>query len=98
MDDLLRYNGTMKRDPRIEAWFAVVDPHRFLVQPWFERMRRCGPDVRELFRDGGPFACVAYPPFAYVGACKAHANVGFYHGAMLPDPRRLLEGGGKHMR
>jgi hypothetical protein len=37
-------------------------------------------------------------PFGYVNAFKAHANVGFYRGAMLADPAGLLEGAGKRMR
>ena len=98
MEDLLRYNDTRRRDPRIDAWFAVIDPHRFMVQPWFQRMRDCGDDVRELFHDGCPIACVGDAPFGYVNAFKSHANVGFYHGAALRDPASLLEGHGKHMR
>ena len=42
--------------------------------------------------------CVQDAPFAYVGVFKAHVNVGFFHGATLPDPERLLEGNGKDMR
>ncbi len=98
MDDILRYNGTMRRDPRIEAWFAVSDPHRLMVRTWFDRMRDCGDDVCELLHDSCPIACVTDAPFGYVNAFTAHANVGFYHGAMLPDPAHLLEGQGKRMR
>lgn len=98
MDDLLRYDGTVRRDPRIEAWFSPADPYRLMVRSWFERMRDCGADVRELFHDGCPIACVRDAPFGYVGAFKAHASVGFYHGAALADPAGLLEGQGKHMR
>jgi len=98
MEDFLRYDGTMKRDPRIAAWFDVADPYRLMVREWFEQMRGCGADVRELFHDGCPIACVGDAPFGYVGAFKAHANVGFYHGAELADPASLLEGQGKHMR
>jgi hypothetical protein len=61
-------------------------------------MRACGDDVRELMHDGCPTACVADAPFAYVNVFKAHANVGFFHGASLRDPARLLEGSGKYMR
>jgi hypothetical protein len=43
-------------------------------------------------------ACVGDAPFGYVNAFKAHANVGFFHGAMLADPTGLLEGAGKRMR
>ena len=48
--------------------------------------------------DGHPTACVSDAAFAYVNAFKAHVNVGFFHGAELPDPTRLLEGTGKYMR
>ncbi len=99
MDDLLRFTGAVRRDPRIEAWFSdFADPHRLTVRVWFERMRGCGTDVRELLHDGCPIACVDDAPFGYVNAYKAHANVGFYYGAMLGDPAGLLEGEGKRMR
>jgi len=54
--------------------------------------------VRELLHDGCPVACLGDAPFGYVNAFKSHVNVGFFHGASLPDPSRLLEGSGKFMR
>jgi hypothetical protein len=103
MEDFLRFPSAVERDPRIEAWFEVTDPFRPMVQPWFERMRDCGPDVRELLQDGCPVACVGdaafgYVKFGYVNAFTAHASVGFFHGAALADPAGLLEGAGKRMR
>ena len=99
MNDILRFNGAVRHDPRIEAWFAgVTDPHRLMTRPWFERMRDCGVDVRELLHDGCPVACVGDAPFGDVNAFKAHASVGFFHGAALADPAGLLEGAGKRMR
>ena len=99
MNGLLRFSGTVRRDPAIEAWFnKYPDPLRMMVQPWFERLRGCGGDVRELLQDGCPVACVGDLPFAYVNAFKAHAAVGFFQGAALADPARLLEGEGKRMR
>jgi hypothetical protein len=99
MTDLLRFTGAVRRDPRIEAWFSdFADPLRLTVRPWFERMRGCGGDVRELLHDGCPTACVGDAPFGYVNAFKAHANVGFFYGATLADPAGLLEGEGKRMR
>jgi hypothetical protein len=99
MNELLRFPGAVRRDPRIEAWFSEFpDPHRLMTRAWFERMRDCGEDVRELLHDGCPVACVEDAAFGYVNAFKAHANVGFFHGAMLPDPAGLLEGEGKRMR
>ncbi len=69
-----------------------------IAQYWFEVMRDCGDDVRELLHDGHPTACVADAAFAYVNAFKAHVNVGFFRGAELPDPNGLLEGTGRFMR
>ena len=96
---LFRLTGALRRDPAVEDWFTgLTDPHRLVVRPWFERMRACGPDVRELIHDGCPVACVGEAAFGYVNAFRAHANVGFYNGADLPDPAGLLEGTGKRMR
>ncbi len=65
---------------------------------WFEVMRNCGDDVRELLHDGHTTACVEDSAFAYVNAFKDHVNVGFFRGAGIPDPDGLLEGAGKFMR
>jgi len=69
-----------------------------IAQRWFEVMRGCGDDVREILHDGHPTACVGDAAFAYVNAFQAHVNVGFFRGAELPDPHGLLEGRGKLMR
>ncbi len=71
---------------------------RRLAQPWFEQLRACGPDVRDLVHDGHPTACADDAAFAYVDAFSAHVNVGFYFGAALADPAGLLEGAGTRMR
>jgi hypothetical protein len=99
MEGLMRFPSAVRRDPQIEAWFAM--PHeemRRLALPWFEAMRACGDDVREHFHDGHPMACVGDAAFGYVGAFKAHVNVGFFNGTSLDDPAGLLEGTGKRMR
>jgi hypothetical protein len=69
-----------------------------IAQRWFEVMRHCGGDVRELLHDGHPTACVTDAAFAYVNAFKFHVNVGFFRGAEIADPDGLLEGTGKFMR
>ena len=69
-----------------------------IAKEWFEVMRACGEDVRELLHDRHPTACVADAAFGYVNAFKAHVNVGFFRGAEIADPEGLLEGAGKFMR
>jgi hypothetical protein len=99
MDDVFRLPGAVRHDPAIDSWFSdILDPHRLSVRPWFERMRKCGPDVREIIHDGCPVACVGDAAFGYVNAFKAHASVGFFRGAALPDPACVLQGTGRRMR
>jgi hypothetical protein len=99
MSQLFRLPSAVRRDPGVDAWFLKPDDElRRIAQPWFELMRGCGPDVRELLADGHPTACVGDAAFAYVDAFTAHVNVGFFHGASLDDPAGLLEGAGKRMR
>ena len=99
MGDLFRLPSAVEREPRIDRWLeeqrADVRP---IVKMWFECMRQCGADVRELIHDECPAACVGDAAFGYVGAFKGHVNVGFFHGASLKDPAHLLEGAGKRMR
>src|ERR1700722_11187192 len=99
MSQLLRFPSAVRRDPAVDAWFFKPDDElRGFARPWFEQMRDCGADVRELLHDGHPTACVGDAAFGYVNAFSAHVNVGFFHAATLDDPARLLEGAGKRMR
>ena len=97
--DFLRFNGAVERDPAIDVW---MNEHRgelgAIAQQWFEVMRNCGDEVRELMHDGCPVACLGDAPFGYVNVFTSHVNVGFFHGAALPDPLHLLQGSGKSMR
>ena len=99
MTRLLRFSGSVKRDPAIEIWMKDHAGELGIVaKHWFDVMRKCGEDVRELLHDGHPTACVADAGFAYVNAFKAHVNVGFFRGAEIADPKGILEGTGKFMR
>lgn len=98
MDALFRFPAARRRDPEVDRWLAAGDPLRGLVAPWFARPYGCGPDVRALIHDGRPTACAGDAAFAYVDAYAAHANIGFFFGAALPDPAGLLQGAGKRMR
>ncbi len=97
--DFLRFNGAVEHDPAIDLWMKERPGELgAIAHRWFEVMRNCGDEVRELLHDGCPTACLGDAPFAYVNVFTSHVNVGFFHGASLRDPARLLEGSGKFMR
>lgn len=97
--DLLRFNGAVERDPAIDGWMKEhAGELGAIAHEWFEVMRKCGDEVRELLHDGCPTACLGDAPFGYVNVFTSHINVGFFHGASLPDPARLLQGSGRFMR
>lgn len=99
MEKLMRFPTAVRRDPAVERWLRE-HPGELgaMAQRWFEVMRNCGDDVRELLHDGHPTACIGDAAFGYVNVFTAHANVGFFRGAELPDPGGLLEGAGRNMR
>jgi len=97
--NFLRFNGAVECDPAINAWMKQhAGELGDIARLWFEVMRKCGDEVRELFHDGCPVACLGDAPFGYVNVFTSHVNVGFFHGDALPDPARLLQGNGKFMR
>lgn len=99
MSILFRLPGARRDDPDVATWFEAGDDGiRRLALHWFDRIRACGSDVLEIMHDHQPTACVGDAAFAYVAAYRAHAALGFFHGADLPDPAGVLEGAGKRMR
>jgi hypothetical protein len=99
MDDLFRFPSARRNDPAVDAWIGAQPAELgALAGYWFNQLRQCGPDIRELIHDGCPVACVQDVAFAYVNVFTAHVNVGFYQGAAIDDPFGLLEGAGRRMR
>ena len=99
IETFLRFNGAVQHDPAIDTW---IKDHAgelgAIAHRWFDVMRKCGDEVRELLHDGCPTACLGDAPFGYVNVFTSHVNVGFFHGNALPDPAHLLQGDGKFMR
>lgn len=99
MSRFLRFDGAVRHQPQIDQWFDARAPELAVIaRHWFEVMRSCGDDVTELLHDGHPTACVADAAFGYVNVFTSHVNIGFFHGASLADPARLLRGTGRFMR
>lgn len=85
MNRLMRFPNSAKRDPDIGAWMNEhSDELGVIAKYWFDVMRDCGNDVRELMHDGHPTACVGDAAFAYVNVFKAHVNVGFFVAPSFP--------------
>lgn len=97
--ELLRFDDAVEREPAIDAWLKEhAGELGTIALQWFEAMRKCGDEVREVLHDGCPVACLGDVPFGYVNVFSSHVNVGFFQGAALPDPAHLLQGAGKRMR
>ncbi|MBB5059274.1 hypothetical protein HDF16_003997 [Granulicella aggregans] len=97
--ELLRFDGAVERDPAIDEWMKDHEGELGdIARHWFDVMRSCGDEARELLHDGCPVACLGDAAFGYVNVFTSHVNVGFFQGAALPDPSRLLQGAGKFMR
>ena len=88
--ELFRLNGAVERDPAINGWMKEhASELGVIAQKWFEVMRKCGDEVRELLHDGCPTACLGDAAFGYVNVFTSHVNVGFFQGVSLPDPNAL---------
>lgn len=99
MEKLFRLSLGVRRDPAVETWFEEQPAELgTLARTWFAKARACGFDVLEMIHDGCPVACVKDVPFVNVNVAKAHVTIGFFRGALLKDPARLLQGTGKRMR
>lgn len=97
--ELFRLDGAVERDPAIDAWMKEhAGELGAIARQWFEVMRKCGDEVRELLHDGCPTACLGDAAFAYVNVFRSYVNVGFFQGGALPDPAHLSQGTGKFMR
>ena len=98
-EDIFRISRAVNRIWMLQAWLTDEPVElRAIARHWFARIPACGDDVRELMHDSCPVACIEDAPFANVNSFKSHVNVGFFNGASLHDPARLLEGSGKRMR
>lgn len=93
----MRFAGAVRRDPAVEDWFTRhPDPLRLMARFWFERMRACGGDVRELLHDGCPVACVGDAAFGYVNAFRPMPTSAFSVARRcrtLPDCSKALARG-----
>jgi hypothetical protein len=82
----------------VEQWFDGLAPaQREIAERVRSAVRKAAPRVEESIKWGRPVFSVG-ANIAYLTAAKSHITFGFFDGAGLADPDRLLEGSGKQMR
>src|SRR5258707_4865063 len=65
--DLLRFNGAVERDHAINVWMKEhAGELGSIAHQWFEAMRKCGDEVRELLHDRCTVASLGDASFGYV--------------------------------
>lgn len=93
---------------RTGTWDDIFAPHRSDLQQIAahlrDTIRAAHPDAFEEARTGDNAYHFGVGPrkmadgYAYLMPQKDRINLGFYHGAILPDPDGLLGGTGKSLR
>lgn len=92
-------------EPKVAPREDSVDGYLTKVAPWqrtvIEKLRTIvkasTPNASEVYKWGQP-VFEHKGPFAYVKAHAAQVNFGFWRGAELDDPKRMLQGEGERMR
>ncbi len=98
----------MQTDDRLGTFDDVVALSQGVVRDLLIEMRSeiiaLHPETVEVPRPGERSVAYGHGPkkmseaYVYLMPHTRHLNLGFYHGAGLPDPDGLLEGSGKSLR
>lgn len=92
--------GRSKKKPRgqIDAFISQASPTvRPVLRDLRELVRKELPEAKEELKWGRPVYSLNHI-VCYLAAASDHANLGFYRGIELRDPKGLLEGDGKKLR
>jgi Domain of unknown function (DU1801) len=93
----------MRNKPTVEEWLAILPLDlQVITRELIEVARKNMPDVHEFIYHDAVGYSVNDSPFdriCYIAPQKkGYVNFGFFFGAGLPDPKRLLIGDGKRLR
>ena len=97
--------ATISKKLSARPFGKTVDQYVIELAGW---QKQCVSTLRQLIREAAPQAIESIKwgqpvyehngPFAWIKAHANHVSCGFWRGAELPDPSKLLEGTGKKMR
>jgi Domain of unknown function (DU1801) len=81
-------------DPEIEA--IAKELRKIIASIHADFVEVCWPKLKIASYGIGPKKMSEH--YAYIAPHTNYVNLGFYHGVVLNDPARLLEGAGKRLR
>jgi len=82
----------------VDGYLTKVAPwQRLVIQKLRGIVKESAPNAIEVYKWGQP-VFEHKGPFAYAKAHAAQVNFGFWRGADLEDPKRMLQGEGERMR
>ena len=88
----------MADKPTVGEWIAQLpEPERGVVEHLAACLSAAAPDATAVLKWGQP-VWESNGPLAYVKPFSRSVNIGFWRGAQLDDPDRLLSGDGTRMR
>jgi hypothetical protein len=93
----------MRTNPTVDEWLGKLSPEQQLItRELIEVARQKMPGVHEFIYHDAVGYSVNDSPFdriCYIAPQKkGYVNLGFFFGAGLPDPKKLLVGEGKRLR
>ena len=89
----------MKAYATFDDYLADQKPkNRTLIKALRAFVRKTAPELDESVKWGNGCWVKGKAPVAYVYSDADHVQFGFFRGASIEDPRRLLEGKGQYVR
>lgn len=83
----------------LKTWFdAAPEDQRAVLDDLRAMILAAAPGIVEEKKWSRPCYSTAGGLFCYLERTKKHVTIGFFKGALLKDPKHLLEGTGKEMR
>ncbi|MGI0129405.1 MAG: DUF1801 domain-containing protein [Thermoplasmata archaeon] len=87
-----------RRDPRVDAYIAQIPASLApIAKALRTAVRQSAPELTERIWMGVP-TWFGAGQVCYLADYRDHVNLGFFEGARLADPQKLLEGTGKSLR
>lgn len=89
----------MKAYESFDDYLADQPPkNRTIIRALRKFVKRVAPKLQESVKYGNGCWLNGKAPVSYVYSDTGYVQFGFFHGASLEDPRKLLEGKGQYVR